>query len=1218
MTEPLEFWIDRGGTFTDCIVRAPDGRLHATKVLSSDRAPVEGILRLLERIGQGAPGGAVPPVSVRLGTTVATNALLERRGMPTVLVTSRGLGDVFRIGTQARPELFELCIRRPPALHRSTVEVDARVGARGERVGMLDPAAVRRVLAAGREPGRVSVAVVLPHAYRFPDDEERIASLARELGFAYVVRSSEIAAEQGLLARGETALADAYLTPLLRGHVKALERELPGSRIRCMQSSGGLTDASRFRGPYALLSGPAGGVVGAAAVATAAGHRNAIGFDMGGTSTDVSLIREGEVERAFEVEVGGVRVKVPMLRIHTVAAGGGSLCRFDGFRLTVGPESAGADPGPLCYGRARAEGARGLTLTDVNLHLGRITGDFFPFPLRAEPVEEALAALEEELAAAGHRRSRDEIAAGFVEIANAHMAQAIATVSVGRGVDPRDHVLVGFGGAAGQHVCDVARRLGIRTILMHPLAGVLSALGIGLAEIQADRQRDGGRLLLPADGQPLHPDHRKAFRELEREVREALRAEGVPEPAGRIERWLDLRYRGTDTAIPVREPADGRYRAAFDEAHRARFGYLRPGGEVEVTALRVRGRGREGRVPPLAEAVLDPGPEIPPRRERIHFPGAGRLEAPVVSRASLTPGDELAGPALVLDPNGALLVEPGFRARVRRGGVVELRDESPARALPPADPGRADPVRLEVFGSRFMGIAEQMGEVLRNTAFSTNIVERLDYSCAVFDGEGGLVANAPHIPVHLGAMGDTVRAVMKRFPDLAPGDAVVTNDPYEGGSHLPDVTVVSPVFRGGSRPRFFVASRGHHADIGGRSPGSMPPDSTHLAEEGVVLEAFRVVRSGEFLEDDLLRRLGAGPWPARRPRDNRADLEAMLAANRTGEKLLQELVDEVGLAAVEASMAQLQDAAAGKVAREIARLPDGEHRFRDRLDDGTPLEVTLRIAGGSMEIDFGGTGPASAGNLNAPPAVVRAAVLYVLRCLVAERIPLNGGCLRPVVLRIPPGSILDPPRGAAVAGGNVETSQRVVDVLLGALGLAAASQGTMNNVTFGDGSFGYYETLGGGAGAMRGCPGASGVHTHMTNTRCTDLEVLESRHPVRLLEFRLRAGSGGAGCWPGGDGLLRRYEFLAPLEVGLLAERRLTAPFGLAGGGPGQPGRHRLHRADGREEVLPGRARVEVWPGDVLTVETPGGGGFGPPAEAADAPGGLASGRPEATKRPGA
>ncbi len=1185
------FWIDRGGTFTDVIAVDPAGRVRTRKLLSSDAAPAQAVHGLLREAGVWRPGESLPPCSVKLGTTLATNALLERRGVRTLLVTSTGFGDLLEIGTQERPDLFALAIEKPPPLHARALELPGRCDAHGRPLEAFDEAAARAAFAAARRDGFESVAIVGIHAYRDASWEERVAALAHEAGFAHVVGSAALVCELGLLARGETAVADAYLTPLLRRHVEQLAAALPGARLRFMQSSGGLTEAARFRGPNALLSGPAGGVVGAARVAQAAGHARAIGFDMGGTSTDVSLIVDGETERAFETQVAGVRVRAPMLRVHTVAAGGGSLCRFDGLRLSVGPESAGAEPGPLCYGRPGAS----LALTDVNFFLGRVRGERFPLALERAPVESAIAALTAQLAAAGHARTPDAVAAGFVEIANACMAQAIQEVSVRRGVDPRDFALVGFGGAAGQHVCAIARGLGIRTILLHPLAGLLSAYGIGLAERSWDGQHDAGcerieaAATAPAGALAL-------LARLEAEGRAALAREGISEALVRCERWLDLRYAGADTALAVREPADGGWQHAFATAHSERFGYARAARALEVVTARVRSTAAEP-TPELARAAVPQTTEAP-REALVWFPGVGRQPAPLIAREALRPGQRIDGPALVLEDASTIVIDPGFVAELRADGLLVVSDVASASVTAergsPAE--RADPVRLEVMGNRFMSIAEQMGAVLRNTAVSTNIKERLDYSCAVFDRDGGLVANAPHIPVHLGAMGATVRAVRHAIPDLREGDAIVTNDPAQGGSHLPDVTVVTPVFALGTL-RFFVASRGHHADLGGITPGSMPADSHTLEEEGVLLRAFPLVRDGRFDEARLRAALLGARWPARNPDDNVADLEAMVAANRAGEAQLRVLLGEQGVALVELTMAELQAAAGAKVAHEIARLGDGEYAFADALDDGTPVCARLSVRGERMRIDFSGTGPAQSGNLNAPRAVVDSAVIYALRCLVAERIPLNGGCLAPVEIIVPEGSLLDPPPGAAVVGGNVETSQRVVDVLLAAMGRAAASQGTMNNLAFGNDRFGYYETIGGGAGAGPGFAGASGVHVHMTNTRITDPEVLETRTPVIVRRFALRRGSGGRGRFAGGDGLVRELEFTAAVTASLLTERRTQAPFGLAGGEPGARGRNLCLRADGSEEELPGHATVALMPGDRLRIETPGGGGYGDPAD---------------------
>jgi 5-oxoprolinase (ATP-hydrolysing) len=1171
-----EFWIDRGGTFTDCLGREPgSGRLHVAKVLSSDRAPLVGIRTILGL----AEADPIPPCDVRMGTTIATNALLERKGASTALVVTRGFRDLLEIGTQARPHIFDLEIRKPSVLHRAVVEVDARADPEGRILARPDAAALRRELRALADAGIRSVAVLVMHAYRAPELERQIGDLATEAGLDFVALSHEVASEIGMVARGDTTAVDAYLTPLIRDYVGTLLDELPGSTLRIMQSSGGLTDARRFRGPHAILSGPAGGVVAYAHIARSAGVERAIGFDMGGTSTDVSRF-DGEFERVYETETAGVRIRAPMMAIHTVAAGGGSLCRYDGYRFTVGPESAGAVPGPLCYGHPEA---CELTVTDVNLALGRLLPDRFPFPLDARRVERALRALADRLRDQCISRSVEEVAAGFVEIADANMAEAIRKVSVARGYDVREYTLVVFGGAGGQHACAIARRLGVRSILFHPFAGVLSAYGMGLADVSWHGEADLGRRTLD---EGIDAVAEPAFRELEARGRRVLEDEGFPPERIDVVRRLDLRYRGTETALTLAEEPERERRRAFEAAHRQAFGYARPGHPIEVVVARseVIGRHHPPEEPRVEGAPRGAGE---PRTTRLWVEGKFEESVPVFQREELRPGERLAGPALVLESTGTILVAPGFELRMDDCGRILLEDRA-GRPQHEEVSAAVDPVQLEIFNNLFMSIAEQMGTILRRTAFSTNIRERLDFSCAVFDRDAGLVANAPHIPVHLGAMGESVRAVLEAHPHPEPGDVFVTNDPAAGGSHLPDVTVITPVFDAAGALRFFTASRGHHADIGGITPGSMPPFSRTLEQEGVVLRSLRIVRAGRFDEERLLDLLRSAPYPARSPRDNLADLEAAIAANRTGERLLQELVERYGTETVLAYMQHVQDNATAKVADAIAGLADGEHRFEDALDDGTPICVSLRVSGSRMAIDFEGTGPQVEGNLNAPRAVTVAAVIYVLRSLVGESIPLNSGCLRPVEISIPPGSVLAPDPERGVAGGNVETSQRVVDVLLGAVGRVAASQGTMNNVTFGDSSFGYYETVGGGAGAGEGFDGAAGVHTHMTNTRITDPEVLEARFPVRLHAFSLRTGSGGRGRWRGGDGLVREIEFLRPMRVSVLSERRARAPFGLAGGEPGAPGHNRVNGRD-----LDGKFSVDVQAGDRLRLETPGGGGFG-------------------------
>ena len=1171
-----EFWIDRGGTFTDCLGRDPvSGEVRVAKLLSSDRAPLEGIRMILGL----APGAPIPPCDVRMGTTIATNALLERQGAPCALVITRGFRDLLEIGTQARPHIFDLEIHKPEGLYQEVLEVSARADAEGRVLERPDPDQVRSELRALCERGLRSIAVVLLHAYRAGELEREIGELAREVGFEHVALSHEVAAEIGMVARGDTTCVDAYLTPLIRDYVQTLLAELPQSTLRIMQSSGGLTDAARFRGPYAILSGPAGGVVAYAHIAREMGIARSIGFDMGGTSTDVSRY-DGAFERVYEAETAGVRVRAPMMSIHTVAAGGGSLCQYDGYRFSVGPRSAGAVPGPLCYGHPEA---RELTVTDINLALGRLLPDRFPFELDLRRVDQALEELVARLRSLGYVRGPEEVAAGFFEIANASMAEAISQVSVARGYDVRDYTLFVFGGAGGQHAGALARRLGIRRVVFHPYAGVLSAYGMGLADVSWDGEIDlGGRSLESGLTEALEP----IFCELEARGRAVLRSEGFP--AERIEcvRRLDLRYRGTETALTLTERLGWDRREAFESLHRQRFGYARAGHEIEAAVARVEVLGRQRA---SADLPLGPPRELPPPRRttRLWTDGGFVADVPVYEREQLAPEAQIAGPALILEATGAIVVDQGFELVMDACGRIVLEDRE-GRAAHDRVSTEVDPVQLEIFNNLFMSIAEQMGTVLRRTALSTNIRERLDFSCAIFERDGGLVANAPHIPVHLGAMGETVRAVRDAFPDPRPGDVFVTNDPASGGSHLPDITIVTPVHDARGGVRFYAASRGHHADIGGSTPGSMPPFSRTLEEEGIVFRPTRIVRGGSLDEAGLLATLGGGPYPARNPRHNLADLEAQIAANRTGERLLQEMVTRYGIDTVLAYMQHVQDNAAAKVREAIAKLPDGEHRFEDALDDGTPICVTLQIAGDRMRVDFAGTGPEVEGNLNAPRAVTIAAVIYVLRSLVGETIPLNSGCLRPVELEIPEGSVLSPSPERAVAGGNVETSQRVVDVLLAATGRLAGCQGTMNNFTFGDEQFGYYETIGGGAGAGEGFEGASGVHTHMTNTRITDPEVLEARFPVRLCEFSLRAGSGGLGRWRGGDGLVREIEFLRPMRVSILSERRTRAPFGLAGGASGASGRN-LH--NGR--ALGGKVSLEVEAGDRVRIETPGGGGFG-------------------------
>jgi 5-oxoprolinase (ATP-hydrolysing) len=1168
------FALDRGGTFTDCIAFPPDGGAPVVrKLLSADDAPLVAIRSVL---GLG-DADAIPPVELRLGTTVATNALLERAGTPTVLVVTRGFGDLLRIGDQTRPEIFAREITTPAVLHGAVVEVDARASQRGEvleRPGDHEP--IVRALAEAYAAGHRAAAIVVQGGNAAPELERQLESLARQAGFDHVVCSHAIGRQPGLLARADTTLTDAYTTPLVRRYLDGLQRALPGSRVHVMQSSGGLASASTVRGRDLVVSGPAGGVLAVAAIARRHGLSGAIGLDMGGTSTDVCRIGDGEPERAWESQTAGVRIRTPVLALHTIAAGGGSICAWRDGRLHVGPHSAGAVPGPACYGHPQGTA---LTLGDVAVTLGRVVPDRFALPLQPSLADAALArawstardAFAEPIA----------MASGLFDVANVAIAEAIRKVTIARGHDARDHGLVVFGGAGGQHACAVARALGIRTVVVPPFAGVLSAWGIGRAAVRWTGEADLERRRWDDESSAIAQARADAV--LAR-GRAALRATGDDTDGElRIRCWLELGYGHAEGTVDV--ALHGDVVARFEAAHLAAYGWLRE--RDAIVAIAVRVQIDVDRPEPAAWTPAVSGTTVPRRIGRVWLDGAWH-DVPIHDREALGTADTIVGPALVLDDTGTFVLEPQWRASVADDGSIVARDAS-APALAVGATTR-DPVSLEIYAHRFMAIAEQMGTVLRRTASSTNIRERLDFSCAMFDADANLVANAPHLPVHLGAMGESVAAVARAHPDARPGDVFATNDPSGGGSHLPDITVVTPVFVADALA-FWVASRGHHADVGGITPGSMPPFATTLAEEGVVLTALPIVRGGRWQEHALRAALAAGPWPARRPDENLADLQAQVAANATGAQALLAMVAASGLDRVTAYMRHVQDQAADAVGAAIARLGALDRSFVDTTDDGLAIAVRLRTSGDALVVDFTGTSPAVATNLNAPRAVAVAAVLYVLRTLVGEPIPLNRGCLRPVTLVIPPGSLLDPPAGHAVAGGNVETSQRVVDVLFAALAIKAASAGTMNNLTFGDGSFGYYETLGGGEGATATAHGHDAVQTHMTNTRITDAELLELRFPVRVRRFAIRRGSGGAGRRHGGDGLVRELEFLAPLSVAMLADRRMHPPFGLCGGMPGVAGRTSL---DAR--WLGGRFAVDVTAGSRLVVETPGGGGYGDPA----------------------
>ncbi|WP_438021120.1 hydantoinase B/oxoprolinase family protein [Sorangium sp. So ce315] len=1205
-----QFWLDRGGTFTDVVARRPDGSLTTAKLLSENPeqyadAAVEGIRRLLGL----SPGEVISPAQVecvKMGTTVATNALLERKGDRTALVITRGFRDALRIGYQNRPRLFDRRIVLHELLYERVIEARERVGARGEVVEPLDGAALRRALTEAFADGIRACAVVLLHGYRYAAHEREAAAIAREVGFTQVSASHEVSPLMKLVSRGDTTVVDAYLSPILRRYVEQVARQMPGVPLYFMQSSGGLARADRFQGKDAILSGPAGGIVGMVRTALAGGFEKVIGFDMGGTSTDVSH-HAGELERAFETQVAGVRMRAPMMSIHTVAAGGGSLLAFDGARLRVGPESAGANPGPACYRR----GGR-LAITDANVMLGKIQPEFFPRvfgpsadqPLDREVVAQRFQAMADDVRReAGRAITPEELAEGFLQIAVASMANAVKKISVARGYDVTQYTLQCFGGAGGQHACAVADALGMRRVLVHPLAGVLSAYGMGLSDQNAMREAAVERRLdeagLAAAGE--------ALARIGAEAEAELVGQGFAPGRVRTVRRAHVRYDGTDTALVVPYGSAEAIRAAFEAAYRRRFAFLMPDKVLVLESVSVEAIG-PGEAAEERPAEARPHRPEADARVRVFCEGAFR-DAALYRRERLERGAVIDGPAIVAEANATTVVEPGWQAEITALGHLVLTRTAP-RPERRAVGTEVDPVMLEVFNNLFMNIAEQMGLRLQNTAHSVNIKERLDFSCALFDAEGNLIANAPHMPVHLGSMGESIRTVIARNPGMQPGDVYVLNDPYHGGTHLPDVTVVTPVWdEEGSRVLFHVASRGHHADIGGITPGSMPPFSRTIDEEGVLLDNVKLVEGGRLREAEILALLGGGAYPARSPQQNLADLRAQIAANEKGAEELRAMVAQFGLATVQAYMKHVQDNAEESVRLAIARLDpelvrDG--RFTVPLDNGSTIEVAVRIdrEARSAVVDFTGTSAQMDNNFNAPRAVTMAAVLYVFRTLVDDDIPLNAGCLKPIEVIVPEGSMLNPRPPAAVVAGNVEVSTCVTNALYGALGVLASSQPTMNNFTFGDDRLQYYETISGGsgggieigAGGARGFAGTSVVQTHMTNSRLTDPEVLEHRFPVRLERYEIREGSGGAGRFPGGCGGTRAVRFLEPMTASILSNGRSTAAFGLAGGGPGAPGRNVVVRADGSTEELSHIGSVEMKRDDMFVIETPGGGGYGAPA----------------------
>ncbi|MFC0282654.1 hydantoinase B/oxoprolinase family protein [Camelimonas abortus] len=1235
-----DFWIDRGGTFTDVIARDPQGRLHARKVLSHNPALKDGaaapgatwrdsaVQGIREHLG--LPPGAPAPKGligeIRMGTTVATNALLERKGEPTALLATRGFRDALRIGYQARPDIFAREIVKPDQLYGTVIEVDERILADGVVERPLDEAALRAQLARLKAEGWKALAIVFMHAWRYPQHERRAAEIARAMGFAQVSASHEVSPMIRYVGRGDTTVADAYLSPVLGRYVAQLAEELgvdlaagadsDGVRLMFMTSSGGLTAAGLFQGRDAILSGPAGGVVGMARTALAAGFPRVIGFDMGGTSTDVAhfdgtTALEGDApayERVFETVVAGVRMRAPMMMIHTVAAGGGSLLRYDGARFRVGPESAGAMPGPMCY---RNGGP--LALTDANVMLGKLDPELFPAifgpqqnqPLDADCVREAFARLAAEV---GDGRTPEEVADGFVAIAVANMAEAIKRISVQRGHDVTACVLNCFGGAGGQHACLVADALGMETVLVHPFSGLLSAWGMGLADIAAARSRS---LDLALD--EAAPARLAALAAaMEDECRAELAGQGISDDV-RVAVRVHVRHAGSDSALHVPLlPGDAAadIAARFAAAHRQRYGFDAPHRQLVAEALEVEcvgGGARPGAQAAAAEAPPAPAPEL--RRTRFFSQGAWR-EGPVAARDSMQPGAFVDGPAIIVEPNQTVVVEPGWRAAMRAGGELVLTRVAPRPGRRPSG-SAVDPVRLEIFNNLYVSIAGQMGVTLQNTASSVNIKERLDFSCAIFDAAGNLVANAPHVPVHLGSMDASVAAVIARNPRIRPGDVFCLNAPYHGGTHLPDVTVCTPVFdAGGERILFWVASRGHHADIGGVAPGSMSPRARTIDEEGVHIDNFLLVDQGRLREAELRALLAGARWPARNIDQNVSDLKAQIAANEKGAAELRRMVAQYGLEVVHAYMGHVQDNAAASVRRVLAGLRDSE--FTVRMDQGRQIRARITIDPDRQgaTVDFTGTSPQQPDNFNAPEPVTRAAVLYVFRVLAGDDIPMNAGCLRPLRIIVPEGSMLSPRWPAAVVAGNVEVSQAVADCLFGALGVLGTAQGTMNNLTFGDDRRQYYETICSGAPAgvrgtfynpatatqADGFDGAAAVQTHMTNSRLTDPEVLESRFPVVLEDFHIREGSGGRGRWNAGDGVSRTIRFRERMECAILSGRRRVPAPGLHGGLPGEPGRNLVRRLDGSVEDVGGCAALTLEAGEAVTVITPTGGGFGDPA----------------------
>ena len=1197
-SQQWQFWIDRGGTFTDIVARDPTGEIVTHKLLSDNPeqyqdAAIQGI-REITKVENGTLDSDLISV-VKMGTTVATNALLERTGTPCALITTKGFRDALRIGYQTRPDLFSRKITLPNLLYERVIEVDQRHSANGDVLKEIDYEETYSALQNVYNDGIEACAIVFLHGYRFHAHEKAVAEMARQIGFTQISTSHEISPLMKLIGRGDTTVVDAYLSPVLHRYVEQVASHLEGVRLMFMQSNGGLTDAYRFQGKDSILSGPAGGIVGAVETSKIAGFDKIISFDMGGTSTDVSHYA-GEYERAYDTHVAGVRIRSPIMRIHTVAAGGGSILKFDGLKYRVGPESAGANPGPACY---RRDGP--LTITDCNLILGRLQPKYFPRifgpngdePLDSETVNQKFEELASTIRdATGDDRSAHGVAEGFLNIAVDNMANAIKKISVQRGYDITEYTLCSFGGAGGQHACLVADALGVETVFIHPYAGVLSAYGIGLADVRTMYEEAVEGILSPELIQSLSSN----YAELTDKARQDVRDQEILDSNIHVQKRIHVRYQGTDSSVSVDEADSNSVRSEFEDKHRQRFGFIMPEKDIVVEAIAVEAIGRsEIHDESIVGSNVERSTLEPVDVAKMYFSGQFH-DGKVYLREDLQPGDEIDGPAVIIESTGTTIVEHEWKLEVTEHNHLILKRTAPRprRTVVGTD---ADPVMLEVFNNLFMSIAEQMGASLENSAYSVNIKERLDFSCAIFDTSGDLVANAPHMPVHLGSMSESVKIVIRnRLGSMKPGDAYILNNPYNGGTHLPDITVITPVFeQTKGNILFYVASRGHHADVGGITPGSMPPDSYVIEEEGVLLDDVQLMQEGRLLESELKAILEGARYPVRNVEQNLADIRAQIAANEKGVQELRSMVGHFGLDVVIAYMQHVQDNAEGAVKRVLKVLRNGEYEYE--MDDGSVIAVKISIDNDAQTavVDFTGTSAQLTSNFNAPSSVARAAVMYVFRTLVDDVIPMNEGCLKPIQIIIPDGCMLKPVYPAAVVAGNVETSQYITDTLYGALGVMAAAQGTMNNFTFGNDTHQYYETICGGSGAGPDFDGCDAVHTHMTNAKLTDPEILEWRFPIRLESFSIREGSGGHGKHRGGNGTIRKLRFLEPMTAAILSGHRIIPPYGANGGSPGQTGKNYVIRATGEIEAMNSTDRTEMNNDDIFVIETPGGGGFGKP-----------------------